>query len=535
MDFTSFILSLLSQKWLFFNNDEIVWDGEHHHIAGVQINGMKFDDFMPYVNSVMQGFNDINEVINYLVMFLNDVEQDEGLIIPRQAISPEIGYSALREGNLTGITFANLVACDGALQVIYQSENNYMVVFDQNLANGIPSFFNLASRFLWDMRQVIDSTANAPFSITFIASQNSGTNPYFGFVSTYVAGAQPNPGVTYIQSCPVVGALPPIMTAQQPPVQQLPVQQLPVQQLTVPPAYAPRQNAAAFTADSPRRIFGSEAAGATVANSSRKKTFVFSIVGIVLAIALLLTLMFPFNLFGIFPTPDEETLAIIERIDNIGTVSLDSRHDLYRIRNDLNKLSEEQSALVSNISILELAEETLRDLQVNECIESIDSISEVSLENKKAIHHASALFNSLNDDLKTRVTNKEKLEDAKTRLATLESEQKALEAEQKAQAEAAKYEPADPALAQQVKQKLTEPVNFWFYVYGIYTEISFYDNNVYTYKNNYRIHTQGHYQILNSFIRCINDTNGFVTDVPYTWDGINFDADLAGAFYYLND
>ena len=30
MDFPTLVLSLLSDDWLFFNDDEIAWDGEHH-------------------------------------------------------------------------------------------------------------------------------------------------------------------------------------------------------------------------------------------------------------------------------------------------------------------------------------------------------------------------------------------------------------------------------------------------------------------------------------------------------------------------
>lgn len=43
MDSPTFILTLLSGNWLFFNDDEIAWDGDHHVITGIQVNGAQVD------------------------------------------------------------------------------------------------------------------------------------------------------------------------------------------------------------------------------------------------------------------------------------------------------------------------------------------------------------------------------------------------------------------------------------------------------------------------------------------------------------
>ena len=59
MDFPTLILTLLSGNWLFFNDDEIAWDGEHHRIVGIQVNAIQIGQFMDFVESNADGFNDI--------------------------------------------------------------------------------------------------------------------------------------------------------------------------------------------------------------------------------------------------------------------------------------------------------------------------------------------------------------------------------------------------------------------------------------------------------------------------------------------
>ena len=40
-DFPTFLLSLLSEDYVFFNEGDVVWDGRRHEIRGVQLNGAK--------------------------------------------------------------------------------------------------------------------------------------------------------------------------------------------------------------------------------------------------------------------------------------------------------------------------------------------------------------------------------------------------------------------------------------------------------------------------------------------------------------
>lgn len=201
MDFPTLVLTLLSGNWVFFADDEIVWDGEHHSITGIQVNGAQIDQFMEFVNAHMEGFDDIQDVVNHFIMFLNHVEADEGLVVPRPIIAPGI-RQALRQGDLTGITLANLAACGAAFQVKLQDVNSYAVIYDTRLAMGIPSFYSLIARLLWDLRQGLKSQMGVPFRVAFMGARNFDANEYLGDVPKEVIGAQENPGVMLVDACP---------------------------------------------------------------------------------------------------------------------------------------------------------------------------------------------------------------------------------------------------------------------------------------------------------------------------------------------
>lgn len=203
MDFPTFIITLLSGDWLFFKDDEIAWDGEHHVITGMQVNGAQVDQFMDFVNTYMADFDDIQDVANHFLAFLGEAEKDEGLIVPRAAIAPGI-QKAIRQGDLTGITLANLAACGAAFQVKLQAEDSYAVIYDTRLGIGIPSFYDLIARLLWDFRQGLYSKRGVPFDVVFMSARNFDANEYIDDVPKKVIGAQDNPGVMQVMSCPEI-------------------------------------------------------------------------------------------------------------------------------------------------------------------------------------------------------------------------------------------------------------------------------------------------------------------------------------------
>lgn len=189
VDYPTLMMTLLSDDWFFFMDDEITWDGHHHAIAGAQLNGAKADELLDFVNSCIPGFDDVNEVFQYFVTLLNEIEKDEGLIVPRAIIAPGV-QKAIREGDLTGLTLANLAACGKALCVQKAKAGSYRVIFDSRLIIGIPSFLDLVARLVWNLRQCTNSMRGKPFEISFLQARNIDADHYLGSVEAPVPGAQ---------------------------------------------------------------------------------------------------------------------------------------------------------------------------------------------------------------------------------------------------------------------------------------------------------------------------------------------------------
>lgn len=189
VDYPTLMMTLLSDDWFFFMDDEITWDGHHHAIAGAQLNGAKADELLDFVNSCIPGFDDVNEVFQYFVTLLNEIEKDEGLIVPRAIIAPGV-QKAIREGDLTGLTLANLAACGKAFCVQKAKAGSYRIIFDSRLIMGIPSFLDLVARLVWDLRQCTNSMRGKPFEISFLQARNIDADHYLGSVEAPVPGAQ---------------------------------------------------------------------------------------------------------------------------------------------------------------------------------------------------------------------------------------------------------------------------------------------------------------------------------------------------------
>lgn len=181
---------LLYQDRIFFDDDEISWDGHHHALAGMQVNAAYADQipvFMERSGSYAPAFGD----------FMMAIEQDEGLIVPRDMIHP-VTQNALREGDLTGITLLNLQACAMSLMIASTAPHQYNVFVEPRVLGGIPDFLNLMGRLIWDMREYND--VEAPFSVTLLGTRSAGANVFFGddgFLGKPVAGATTELAATF--------------------------------------------------------------------------------------------------------------------------------------------------------------------------------------------------------------------------------------------------------------------------------------------------------------------------------------------------
>jgi len=180
---------LFANDYVFFNPDEIAWDGSRHIISGMQINAAKVDeipDFMDNPQMYAMGIGDL----------LQTLEDDEQLVVPRSKIHPAL-HEAIREGDLTAITLFNLQACARAFAFINGLDthdipdgiqNAYTVAIDQRLTRGIPNFYGLLRRLIHGMR-TYNGLGEIPFMMTCISTINLDANVCIGQVDALVEGA----------------------------------------------------------------------------------------------------------------------------------------------------------------------------------------------------------------------------------------------------------------------------------------------------------------------------------------------------------
>lgn len=118
---------------------------------------------------------------------------------------------------------------------------------------------------------------------------------------------------------------------------------------------------------------------------------------------------------------DEQTQAVIDGINAIGEVTLESEAGIESTRAGYDKLTDEQLKFVENADVLESAESELSTLKVSQCIEAIDAIGEVTLDSKDAVDEADRYLIGLTPEERELVTNKAALDEAKETLKILES------------------------------------------------------------------------------------------------------------------
>ena len=118
-------------------------------------------------------------------------------------------------------------------------------------------------------------------------------------------------------------------------------------------------------------------------------------------------------------------------IDSIGDVSIDSGSSINSARVEYEKLmSNCPDAIIGNYSALLSAEEEFAGYAVQSCINKIEEIGNVTLASKEAIENAYLEYNSLDEQQKALVTNYNKLEEASAKynsLVKIDNADKAIE------------------------------------------------------------------------------------------------------------
>lgn len=117
---------------------------------------------------------------------------------------------------------------------------------------------------------------------------------------------------------------------------------------------------------------------------------------------------------------EAEAAAIVERINDIGKVTKKSRSKVAGIRRSYNALSDYAKSFVTNYDVLVAAEKALEEIKVaGEVDELIEAIGEVTLESEAAIQAARDAYEALTDSQKAYVENLAILEAAEAALKEL--------------------------------------------------------------------------------------------------------------------
>lgn len=203
MDLVTSFFHLLSDYCVCFDDGMITWDGHHHTATGLHVDNEKVPELTEF--ATQGGFDDLNDYLNCFVDgFLNNlVDADEDLIVPRSAIHKAL-YPMLQEGDLTGLVLANFCGCNKALVIDNPTPDAYCVMYDTRIARGIPQFFNLVARMLWDMRQGLRSQQGVSFKVTFVAVKNVDLSRLVVDDVTDVPGMQENPETMMVFAAPAI-------------------------------------------------------------------------------------------------------------------------------------------------------------------------------------------------------------------------------------------------------------------------------------------------------------------------------------------
>lgn len=209
----NFVLGLLAEDYLYFPDGTISWNGSRHEIRRVDVNFTMRSGLMDRVhNAWCADMDDIEEVSQFLVGILNEIENDEALHVPKELISDIIrgpvcdGMNIGAGGDLTGITLANLAAMASSIRLDDEiSRDTYTLMYDTRLAKGIPQFFNLMGRLIWDMRACSKSLADKPFTVNFVGVRNVEADVLYGDEQVRsVAGAQRARKSLVVKSAPEI-------------------------------------------------------------------------------------------------------------------------------------------------------------------------------------------------------------------------------------------------------------------------------------------------------------------------------------------
>lgn len=187
----------LDKGYVSLDDEDIVRRGTHHVIESVQ-----FDETSERLSHIasQNGFDSVRELIDCFVSTMSEIEKDESLMLPKKAVSWSY-RDVVRKGDMTGITLVNITSYPDLYRVFADGANGYLVEYNKFLALGMPCFFDLMCRLIWDLRQYVESLRGVPFQVGFAKI----VLPFYRRVECRAApGAQENPVLVNVSKPPVV-------------------------------------------------------------------------------------------------------------------------------------------------------------------------------------------------------------------------------------------------------------------------------------------------------------------------------------------
>lgn len=187
----------LDKGYVSLDDEDIVRRGTHHVIESVQ-----FDETSERLSHIasQNGFDSVRELIDCFVSTMSEIEKDESLMLPKKAVSWSY-RDVVRKGDMTGITLVNITSYPDLYRVFADGANGYLVEYNKFLALGMPRFFDLMCRLIWDLRQCVESLRGTPFQVAFARI----AIPDYRKVECKAApGAQENPVLVNVSEPPVV-------------------------------------------------------------------------------------------------------------------------------------------------------------------------------------------------------------------------------------------------------------------------------------------------------------------------------------------
>ncbi len=120
---------------------------------------------------------------------------------------------------------------------------------------------------------------------------------------------------------------------------------------------------------------------------------------------------------------DLKVQNVMDLIDQIGAIDLNSEAKIDSAQNGYESLSANEKERVSNYNWLEEAKKQLSDLRVQNVIDLIDQIGTIKLDSEEKINRAKEAYKALTSEERIQVTNYANIGTALKRLAELEKEE----------------------------------------------------------------------------------------------------------------